>query len=55
MIVVSDIQTAKASSLKDKKEILYPILFVFLFLFFAGVRYTYISLRKEVEARDLLK
>lgn len=54
MVVVSDIQTAKASSLKDKKEILYPILFVFLFLFFAGVRYTYISLRKEVEARDLL-
>jgi len=54
MVVVSDIQTAKASSLKDKKEILYPILFVFLFLFLAGIRYTYISLRKEVEARDLL-
>lgn len=54
MIVVSDIQTAKASSLKDKKEILYPILFVFLFLFLAGVRYTYISLRKEVEAQNLL-
>lgn len=54
MVVVSDIQTAKVSSLKDKKEILYPILFVFLFLFLAGVRYTYISLRKEVEARDLL-
>jgi len=54
MVVVSDIQTAKASSLKDKKEILYPILFVFLFLFLAGIRYTYISLRKEVEARNLL-
>lgn len=54
VVVISDLQTAKTTSFKDKKEIIYPILFVFIFLFFAGVRYTYFSLRKEVEAQNLL-
>ncbi|WP_299675383.1 hypothetical protein [uncultured Dokdonia sp.] len=54
VVVASDIQTAKVSSLKDKKEILYPIFFVFIFLFLAGIRFTYTSLRKEVEAQNLL-
>tara|TARA_R110002051_G_scaffold4229_5_gene22764 strand:+ start:100604 stop:101608 length:1005 start_codon:yes stop_codon:yes gene_type:complete len=53
-VVVSDIQTATERKLKDKKEIIYPIILVFLFLLFAGIRYTYLSLRKEVEAQDLL-
>ena len=54
IVVVSDIQTAETKSLKDKKEILYPVFFVFIFLFLAGVRFTYISLRKQVEAQNLL-
>lgn len=53
-VIVSDIQVNKTASLKDKKEVLYPILFVFLFLFFAGVRFTYLSLKKELQAKHLL-
>lgn len=53
-VIVSDVQTSKVESLRDRKEIIYPVVFVFLFLFFAGVRYTYITLRKEVEHRNLL-
>ncbi|MFC4633765.1 hypothetical protein ACFO3O_07595 [Dokdonia ponticola] len=54
VVVISDLQTAKQESFKDRKEIIYPVLFVFIFLFFAGVRYTYFSLRREVESQNLL-
>ncbi len=54
VVVISDLQTAKKESFKDRKEIIYPVVLVFIFLFFAGVRYTYSSLRKEVEAQNLL-
>ncbi|WP_299213908.1 hypothetical protein [uncultured Dokdonia sp.] len=54
VVVISDLQTAKKESFKDKKEVIYPILLVFIFLLFAGVRYTYSSLRREVEAQNLL-
>ncbi|WP_299761777.1 hypothetical protein [uncultured Dokdonia sp.] len=54
IIVMSDIQVSLKESLKDRKEIIYPILFVFFFLILAGIRYTYISLRKIVEAQNLL-
>lgn len=54
IIVMSDIQVSLKESLKDRKEILYPIFLVFLFLLLAGVKFTYTSLRKEVEARNLL-
>ncbi|RMB57949.1 hypothetical protein EAX61_09995 [Dokdonia sinensis] len=53
-VVVSDIQTAAEESLSDRKEIIYPIILVFLFLLFAGIRYTYVTLRKEVEKQNLL-
>lgn len=54
VVVISDLQTAKKESLKDKKEVIYPILLVFIFLFFAAVRYLYVSLRRDVEAQNLL-
>lgn len=54
VVVISDIQTAERKSFKDKKEIIYPVVFVFIFLFFAGVRYTYSSLRREVKAQNLM-
>lgn len=53
-VVISDIQVNKTASLKDKKEVLYPILFVFLFLFLAGVRFTYITLKTQLKAKNLL-
>ncbi|MGK0251092.1 MAG: hypothetical protein ACI81G_000528, partial [Gammaproteobacteria bacterium] len=53
-VIVSDVQTSTERKLKDKKEIIYPIILVFLFLLFAGIRYTYVTLRREVEAQHLL-
>lgn len=53
-VIVSDLQTSTERKLKDKKEIIYPILLVFLFLFFAGIRFAYVSLRKEVQEQQLL-
>lgn len=50
VVVVSDLQTVKKSSLKDKKELLYPIALVFLFFLIAGIRYTYKTLREAVES-----
>ncbi|MEP0263382.1 hypothetical protein [Dokdonia sp.] len=54
VVVISDLQTAKMESFKQRKEIIYPVVFVFVFLFLAGIRFTYLSLRKEVEAQNLL-
>ncbi len=53
-VVVSSIQTSKDSSITDKKYIIYPILFVFVFLFLAGVRFTYVTMRKKVQEANLL-
>lgn len=54
VVVVSDLQTAKQESFKKRKEIIYPVVFVFIFLLLAGIRFTYLSLRKQVEAQNLL-
>ncbi len=53
-VIVSDIQTAEERKLKDKKEIIYPAVLVFLFLFFAALRYFYITMRREVAQMQLL-
>lgn len=54
VVVISDLQTAERESFKDRKEIIYPILLVFIFLILAAIRYTYISLRRTVEEQNLL-
>jgi hypothetical protein len=54
VVVISDLQTAKRESFKKRKEIIYPIVLVLIFLLLAGIRFTYLSLRKEVEAQNLL-
>lgn len=54
VVAVSNLQTSINDSLKNRKEIIYPIVFVFIFLLLAGVRYIYSSLRREVEAQNLL-
>ena len=54
VVVISDLQTSEKESFKDRKEIIYPVLFVFIFLVLAGIRYTYISLRRTVEEQNLL-
>jgi len=54
VVAVSDIQASKNESFKNKKETIYPIVLVLIFLSLAGIRFTYLSLRKEVEAQNLL-
>ncbi len=54
MVVISDIQMIKDVSLRDKKYIIYPVLFVMIFLFIAGVRYTYNTLRSQLVEEKLL-
>lgn len=54
VVVISDLQTSEKESFKDRKEIIYPVLFVFIFLALAAIRYAYISLRRTVEEQNLL-
>ena len=54
VVAVSDIQATKNDSFKNRKEIIYPTVLVLIFLSLAGLRFTYLSLRKEVEAQNLL-
>lgn len=54
LVPISDILIVKDISFKDKKYLLYPLLLVFLFLFLAGVRYTYSTLRKQLVEANLL-
>jgi len=54
LVALSDVQIVEDIGLKDKKYVYYPILFVFLFMLFAGIRYTYTSLRKRLEQENLL-
>ena len=53
-VIVSEPEIWKDSSLLDKKYIIYPIFFVFMFCFLAAVRFTYITLRRKVKEADLL-
>jgi len=53
-VVISNIETVRDEGLMNKKEIIYPVLFVFFFLVLAGLRYAYITLRRKIKAENLL-
>jgi len=53
-VIVSSVQTSKDPSLTDKKYIIYPVLFVFIFSVLAVLRYTYVTMRKKVEEANYL-
>lgn len=48
LVALSDIQIVEDSSLTDKKYIIYPVLLVFIFCLFAGVRFIYRTLRRQL-------
>lgn len=53
-VIVSSIETSKDVGLLDKKEIIYPILFVFLFCFLASMRYFYKLFKVKLQEENLL-
>lgn len=53
-VVLGNIETWKEPSLLDKKYVIYPVMFVFIFLFLVAVRFIYITTRRKVQAADLL-
>jgi len=53
-VIVSDIQTSIDEGLGDKKYIVYPVFFVFIFVLIAGIRYVYRTLRKTLQQENLL-
>ena len=54
LVTIGGVQIVEDVSFIDKKYIYYPILFVFLFLLAAGVRYSYTTLRKRLIEENFL-
>ena len=54
LVTIGGVQIVEDVSFTDKKYIYYPILFVFLFLLAAGVRYSYTTLRKRLIEENFL-
>ena len=54
LVAISDIQIVEDIGLKDKKYIFYPLVLVFIFLFLAGIRFTYKTFRNKLAQENLL-
>lgn len=49
VVTVSNVEFAEVSSLRDRKELIYPVALVGIFLLLAFVRYMYIGLKRQIE------
>lgn len=53
-VIVSDVQTSLDEGITDKKYIVYPVVFIFLFMLIAGIISGYRSMRKTLKEEQFL-